>query len=310
MSDQKRSRTGTRRTTMAVLGILKTSTHLGNPVSIAQLVKRLSAEYGIDTSRDSVKDILDDLLAYYPGPDRIQCKHSDKDRPYQFDYYYQTELPEALQENIQRIERVIRKNRDRQATQWRIAFQFNGYGADHQLHPTSRIVGVLPVRLLWDYGHLYLVGFFAERRDAAHFRVDLMSNIRVIEEPRATDEQWDFRIRQISAEDYQSAHLYMFYERSGERPERIRLRVKKIPGKPNASLTFLQDSFGAHWAPVGGTETDEGLEIWVKCLPGAIVQFVRQYMDRVRVLEPEAVVTEVETALRRAYQSYFQENNF
>lgn len=44
MSDQKRARTGTRRTTMAVLEILKNSTSAGSPVSVVPLVKRLKAE--------------------------------------------------------------------------------------------------------------------------------------------------------------------------------------------------------------------------------------------------------------------------
>ena len=44
MSDQKRARTGTRRTTMAVLEILKNSTSTGSPVSVVPLVKRLKAE--------------------------------------------------------------------------------------------------------------------------------------------------------------------------------------------------------------------------------------------------------------------------
>ena len=44
MSNQKRTRTGTRRTTMAVLQILKNSTSAGSPVSVVPLVKRLKAE--------------------------------------------------------------------------------------------------------------------------------------------------------------------------------------------------------------------------------------------------------------------------
>ncbi|MDE6993457.1 MAG: WYL domain-containing protein [Lachnospiraceae bacterium] len=309
MSDQKRTRTGTRRTTMAVLEILKSSTSAGSPVSVVQLVKRLKAEYAIDTSRDSVKAILDDLQEYYPGPDRIQCRRSGKARSYQFDYYYQTHLPETLQENIQKIEEAIRRNKNRHTMEWRISFHFNGYGSDKQLHPTgSPIENVLPVRLLWAYGHPYLVGFFAGQQDAAHFRVDLMDLIRMVEAPRTEDCQRDFRINQIMEEDYQAAHLYMFYEGPKERPRQIRLRVKKIPGKPDASMTFLQDHFGTHWRPVVSSETDTALEIWVKCLPSAMALFVRQYMDRVRVLEPEEVAKKVEDTLRRDFQTYFLEN--
>ena len=92
----------------------------------------------------------------------------------------------------------------------------------------------------------------------------------------------------------------------GERPVNIRLWVKKLPGKPDSSLTFLQDVFGDSWRPISGTETHEALEVWVRCLPRAMLQFVRQYMDRVRVLEPEETAREVEDALRQDFEAYFQ----
>ena len=88
------------------------------------------------------------------------------------------------------------------------------------------------------------MGFFAGQQDAVHFRVDLMDLVRMVEMPRTEDCQRGFRINQIMEEDYQAAHLYMFYEGPKERPRQIRLWVKKIPGKPDASMTFLQDHFG------------------------------------------------------------------
>lgn len=306
MSEQKRSRTGTRRTTMAVLEILKTSTSLGRPISITQIVKLLNCEYGIATSRDSVKVILDDLMEYYPGPDRIRCKKSEKGKPYSFDYYYQTELPEPIQKNIQAIEQVIHKNKGQGRKEYGLVFQFNGYGTDHQLHPTGKTMEVCPIRTLWAYGHPYLVGFFSGRLDAAHFRIDLMSNIRVTERTREEDPQRDFRIGQVEEEDYQASHLYMFYEHQKERPKQIKLRVKKIPGKPEASMTFMEDHFGSCWRAVEGTETENAVEVWVRCLPVAMAQFVRQYIDRVHVLEPKDVVEQVENALMAEYQAYFQ----
>lgn len=306
MSDQRRSRTGTRRTTLAVLGILKTSTSLGNPISISKIVERLKSEYDIATHRDSVKDILEDLMEYYPGPEKICCKRSKEGRSYQFDYYCQTEISGELQENLQKIEQAIKRNREGRTTRWLLSFQFNGYGSDHRLHPTGKIIrDVYPVRVLEAYGHRYLVGFFSGRQDASHFRVDLMSCIRGVEVSMEKDHQRDFRINQIAAEDYRTSHLCMFYERPGERSQRIRLRVKKIPGKPEASLTFLQDNFGKYWEPISQTENDQEVEVWVKCLPGAMVPFVRQYIDRVRVLEPEEVAKKVDAALREDFESYF-----
>ena len=152
------------------------------------------------------------------------------------------------------------------------------------------------------------MGFFAGQQDAVHFRVDLMDLVRMVEMPRTEDCQRGFRINQIMEEDYQAAHLYMFYEGPKERPRQIRLWVKKIPGKPDASTTFLQDHFGTHWRPVASSKTDTVLEIWVKYLPSAMALFVRQYMDRVWVLEPEDVAKKAEDTLRRDFKTYFLEN--
>lgn len=306
MSEQKRSRTGTRRTTMAVLEILKTSTSLGRPIAMTQIVKRLDSEYGIATSRDSVKAILDDLMEYYPGPDQIRCKESEKGRPYSFDYYYQTEIPDHIQKNVQAIGQAIHKNKREGKKEYYLVFQFNGYGTDHELHPTVKTMELYPIRILWAYGHPYLVGFFPGRLDAAHFRIDLMSNVQVTERTKEENPQRAFRICQVEEENYQASHLYMFYERQEERPKRIKLQVKKIPGKPEASMTFLEDHFGSCWRAVEGTETEDAVEVWVKCLPVAMAQFVRQYIDRVRVLEPKDVVEQVENALMAEYQAYFQ----
>lgn len=305
MSEQKRSRTGTRRTTMAVLEILKTSTSLGRPIAMTQIVKRLDSEYGIATSRDSVKAILDDLMEYYPGPDQIRCKESEKGRPYSFDYYYETQLPEHIQKNIQAIGQAIHKNKREGRKEYHLAFQFNGYGTDHKLHPTGKTMKLHPIRILWAYGHPYLVGFFPGRLDAAHFRIDLMSNVQVTERTKEENPQRAFCIRQVEEENYQASHLYMFYERQGERPQQITLQVRKLSGNPEASMTFMEDHFGGKWSVVNGTETKDTVDVRVNCLPSAMGQFVRQYIDRVRVLDPEDVVKQVEDALEAAYKAYF-----
>ena len=81
--------------------------------------------------------------------------------------------------------------------------------------------------------------------------------------------------------------------------------LKKIPGKPRSSLTFLQDIFGDNWEPVSGTETDEQIQVQIRCLPNAAVQFAWQYMDRVRVLEPEEVKKQVEERLQKYYEEMY-----
>ena len=70
-------------------------------------------------------------------------------------------------------------------------------------------------------------------------------------------------------------------------------------------MTFLEDHFGRHWWAVEGSETEDAVEVRVECLPGAMAQFVRQYIDRVHVLEPKDVVEQVENALVAEYKAYF-----
>jgi len=304
MGTEKRTRTGTRRTTLAVLDILKTSTSRSNPISISELVKRLSAEYKISTHRDSVANILNDLMAYYPKPDKICCSRSNSGRTYQSNYYYQTELPEALQENIQKIEQAMRKNKDLRKQEYRISFDFCGYGSDHEVHPIRRICNILPARIVQAYGYYYLIGFWPGSWDTAHFHIDLMRRITVEEFPRSDEEQRQFSFNKVMDDTYLSSHLYMFYERN-EAPKQIHLQVKKYKNNPNACLFFLQDTFGNNWEPVSGTETDEQIEVKVTCLPSAIKLFVRRYIDRVRVLGPQDVVEQVEQDLRERFAEYF-----
>lgn len=305
MDKEKRSRTGTRRTTFAVLEILKTDTRPDKPISIAELVTCLRNRYSIHTSRDSVKAILADLMEFYPGPDEIRCKRSPKNDRYQYQYYYQADIPMELQENIRRIHETIRKNRGRWGTEYVLSFQFNGYGSDKTLHPNYRISGVLPLRVIAALGHYYLIGFFSQKHHPAHFRIDLMTNIQAHKQERAEDEQRDFQagaVDMVSAEKYLATHPYMFYEGPENTPRWIRFLIKKIPGKPRSSLTFLRDIFGDNWEPISGTETHEQLQVQIQCLPSAAVQFAWQYMDRVRVLEPDKVKKQVEERLQKYYE--------
>ena len=309
MEQEKRSRTGARRTTLAVLEILKEDTNPGKPISITELVSRLEWRYGLHPNRDSVKAALSDLMEFYPGPDKIRCRRSEKNDRYQYQYYYQTGSSAELQDNLQTIQRVMGKNRGRRKTEFVLSFRLNGYGSDKALHASRRIEGVLPIRVLQAFGHPYLIGFFRGGHHPSHFRIDLMTEIQSREEKREADEQREFQagaVDRMSDQEYLSTHPYMFYERPGDIPRWIRFRIKKLQGKPVSSLTFLQDLFGDGWRPIQGTETDSALEVWVQCLPSAAAQFAWQYMDRVRVLEPIEVKEQVEQALRKYYDQFFE----
>ncbi len=312
MDDTKRKRTGTRKTTMKVLEILKNHTSREHPISIVELVRRLQEDYEIHTSRDTVKEILADLVQYYPKPDKIRCQKSEKREEYTYHYYYETSQSDEIQHKIQVIQEVIRKNDQLRSREITLSFCFNGYGSDKQLHPAGRAYcDVVPLRICHAYGHPYLVCFFSQGVHPAHLRIDLMTQLHTKERKKAEDERRDFKKKEVlqgSQEEYLARHPYMFYERPGDITRHIMFYVEKIPYKPEASLTFLQDMFGNHWQVTEGTETDSGLTVTVQCLVGAAAQFVWQYMDRVRVLGPQDVKETIEKELREKLEHYFAES--
>ena len=87
---------------------------------------------------------------------------------------------------------------------------------------------------------------------------------------------------------------------------KITLRVGKIPNKPDASLTFLMDTFGNNWEAEKGTETDEYVNVHIRSTVDAITSFVLQYIDRVKVIAPEDVKQKVEANLRQMFEKYFE----
>lgn len=312
------TRVNARLTTLKVLEILEDQTSRERPISITGIKRSLNDRYGLNPSRDTVKAILTDLVNEFPGPGRVVCREADRmdfrtgeDTQYTFGYYYQAADADEAQDIREQIERIIQRDK-RSASETVLSFRFCGYGSDGRLHETGwRPSGVLPLRIMEAYGHPYLICLLDGSSTPFHLRLDLITGLRTQRRKKEKDAKRQFVENKVNIpqEEYLATHLYMFYERDGDAPRWIRLRVEKLRGKPTASLTFLHDAFGEvgeNWKPVAGTETDSGLDVEVRCLPSAIAQFARQYLDRVRIVGPEDVKRQAEEELRKDFEQYFE----
>lgn len=309
------TRVNARLATLKVLEILEDQTSRERPISITEIKRRLNDHYALNPSRDTIKAILTDLVSDFPGPGRVVCKETDRldfrtgaDTQYTFGYYYQAAGADEEQDIREQIERIIQHDKH-STSETVLSFRFCGYGSDGRLHETGwRPSGVLPLRIVDAYGHPYLICLLDGSSTPFHLRLDLITSLRTQRRRKERDAKRQFVENKVNIpqEEYLASHLYMFYERDGDAPRWIRLRVEKLRNKPTASLTFLHDTFGENWKLVKGTETDSGLEMEVCCLPSAMTQFVRQYMDRVRIVGPEDVKQRAEAELRKNFEQYFE----
>ena len=195
-------------------------------------------------------------------------------------------MNELTQKNIALLHQLIARNRHASGNEVWLGFTFNGYGTDKKLHPTGEYK-VFPIRICEANSNYYLICCFVKGMFPAHFRIDLMTELEEILYPansEATHRKIQKRLETISMSEYISSHPYMYYESNGDTVKTFTLQVKKIVGKPNASMTFLYDMFGQNWEVVVGTETRETVQVRVKAVQSGMELFVRQYCDRVKII--------------------------
>ena len=324
---KKGTRVNARQTALAVLKVLQNRTDETKPIHIAEIVKELERPpYEISTNRDTVKRILDDLQLpeFFP---EVQCETLRRDRDgerqsYTYGYWYkqpflfreaELHFNDVVKEDVTFLRRVIEHNRNREGQLNTVSFHFGGYGSDGAVHPKKEdkpIRDVLPLGLCVAYANPYLIGLFPDSGDLAHFRIDLMSELTEHSGSRKKDELIKFvrtRLEQAEAEagKYLSTHLYMSFEK-GALPQKITLRISKKgwEDRPDASLTFLYDTFGGNWQTLW--EDSQMVEVQVECLARGIELFVWRYLDRVEVVGPKAVKERVERALREKCEEYLK----
>lgn len=231
-----------------------------------------------------------------------------------------------VQRNIAVIQRVIAWNLHKKTREKVISFRFNGYGSDHKIHevPRGAYQNFLPLKIFEAYGHYYAMGLLDKRKETDeedrpwNFRLDLMTRVDDSRErDKVTNEAREEIARMASGAnalaEYLTQHLHMAYERKGEKVETVYLQVEKIFSenewgekvyyKPLASMTILHDTFGENYEVL--FENDRYVDIRVKGVLWGITSFVRQYIDRVRVIGPEDVKARVEESLRKDFEGYF-----
>lgn len=201
------------------------------------------------------------------------------------------------------------------AQQKPVRFVFNGYGGRlvagaykgekvREIHSVN-IFTVQPIQICVVDQRYYLLCLFVGYEKWFHFRIDLMTELELIEENAKEERTPPPSMDRDALSTYLAEHPYMYYDTPGNTPVNFYLRVTKIPKKPNASMTFLQDVFGNNWQVWGQDTSEETVDVRVRCVPSAMQVFVRQYIDRVKVIGPPKYKEMVENGLRKDFENYW-----
>lgn len=306
MVKKESGRINARETTLAVMKILIGTQNTG-PISITEIVEQLEnyPDHPIVTGRDTVKAILHDLEKFWPIDGKVEYEETTKNngQTYTYRYFYQPPQTDPTQAVIQKINQIIQNNKKRVGQETTLSFWFNGYGSDKKIHHVgTRYTGVLPVRICYSNGYAYLVCFWKHKKEPAHMRVDLITDLETENRTKVEDPRRNYAFNTSDAEYWQQ-HPYMFYEKEEDWLRHITFRIKKNPVKPHASMTFVHDVFGDGWNVVSGSETDEYIDVIVNCYPHAASQFVWLNIDCVEVLEPLDVKADIENSLKNRFET-------
>lgn len=181
-----------------------------------------------------------------------------------------------------------------------VSFTYNSMGIDKKPHPRLNDQGnvreyiINPYQLVTANGRYYLICNYDKYDNVAHYRVDRISDIQMLDRPVKPQEQVKGLEHGLRLPEHMAEHLYMF---TGE-SVRVKFRVTRH------LLDDLVDWFGTDM--IYSDVTDETVTVSVRVNEQAMELWARQYAPYVEVLEPVELRERIGDALETAARKYHQ----
>ena len=241
--------------------------------------------------------LLIDSLLFSKHIPYSQCKELvDKLRSLSNQYFksrvrFISTLPETAPKNkelfytIEILDEAIAKGKQ-------VAFTYNEYGTDKKLHPKrDREYIVNPYQMAATNGRYYLIGNYDKYNNLANYRLDRITNIRLLDTPRKPKENVP-EMKGWTLPKHMAEHLYMF---SGESVP-VTFRMKK------GILDDVIDWFGTDIT--FSDETEEEVTARVIVNWHAMHHWALQYCRHVHILMPNDLAQTVKEDLQNALNNY------
>ncbi len=175
----------------------------------------------------------------------------------------------------------------------KVAFFYNTYGTDKKLHPKREYKDIVnPYQMVTANGNYYLIGNFDKHDDVAHFRLDKITNIEILEDTVKNIRSVKGLENGLNLPKHMAEHIYMF---AGES-----IRAKFI------SKNYLVDQL-IEWF---GTDIDiqpiddENCMATVNVNKEAFFCWAMQYGLHIEVIEPTDMRERVKDATKYMWEKY------
>ena len=173
-----------------------------------------------------------------------------------------------------------------------VAFIYNEYGTDKKLHPKrEREYIVNPYQMAATNGRYYLIGNYDKYDNLANYRMDRITNIRLLDTPIKPKEQVQGG-KHFSLPKHMAEHLYMF----GGESLPVTFRMSKV------ILNDVIDWFGTDIAFFDETGDEVTARVTVNW--HAMHYWALQYCNHVKILTPTDLAERVKNDLQEALEQY------
>ena len=184
------------------------------------------------------------------------------------------------------LDEAISKNK-------KVSFTYNEYGTDKKLHPRRNEPYIInPYQMVAVNDKYYLICNVDKYDNVAHFRVDRITDIKILKEKVKQQKQVKGLENGIDLPKHVTEHIYMF---SGE-SIRVKFKAKKY------ILSEIFDWFGKDIQFLDETEDEVVCSVYVN--EQSMRKWAMQYALHVKVLSPQTLVESVRNDLKAAMMNY------
>lgn len=180
----------------------------------------------------------------------------------------------------------------------KIEFIYNEVGTDFKLHPKrNEPYKVNPYQIVANNGRFYLIGNYDKYDDVAHFRIDRMTDVKVLDEKAKPMSKVSELEKGLNLPKHMAEHFYMF---SGES---VFAEIKTTPDM----MSELVDWFGTDFSVI--KKGEDTIVARIKCNYSAMRFWALQYGLYVEILKPENLRKQLQEDICRMGEKYHCEGS-
>ncbi len=318
---------------MLILEILRKYSDEDHALTQQEIIKLLKANYGMECDRRSVKNNIQSLkemdydISMEKGYRLMSREFDDSELRILIDSVLFSKSISNRQakgliskirdmasnffnakvshlSNLQELNRTINKQamysldaiNDAIARKKKISFIYNVVGTDFKLHPKrERPYIVNPYQIVANNGRFYLIGNYDKYDNVAHFRIDKMTDVRMLEDKIKPMKQVKGLEKGLNLPKHMAEHIYMF---SGES---VTIKLKTTADM----MSELVDWFGMDFNIL--EKNGEEIVVRLKCNYNAMRYWALQYGPYVEVLSPVELRKELWDDVKKMAEKYSNE---